>query len=337
LSRSVFLLATTLVAILGAPASRAEDGRAAAIVERFRDANAWRGHVMVAAHRGGWMEGGEIRLAENSLSSLQRAIDLGVEIVEADIQRTRDGEFVILHDETLDRTTTCKGEVAQQTLAQLGDCRLVVEGTGAVTGEGVPTLQAFLEAAKGRIMVNLDSKLGVESLAAMTAMARELGMSEQIVAKAYVDKPEQFEAARAVLSAMGPQGQFMPQLSDAVSRDLEPMRRAAVDLRPQAMELRNTHEAGLPPTPDGGLFFAMPARALAVRHDVHLWINTLYDDKTNGLRSGGRGDEMAIRAGLPGEVYGFWAEHGATLIQTDEPKAAIEWLAAHGYRIPYRE
>ena len=40
-------------------------------------------------------------------------------------------------------------------------------------------------------------------------------------------------------------------------------------------------------------------------------------------------------ASLPRETYGFWAERGATIIQTDEPQAAIDWLAANGYRVPY--
>ncbi|RWF98795.1 MAG: glycerophosphodiester phosphodiesterase, partial [Mesorhizobium sp.] len=33
----------------------------------------------------------------------------------------------------------------------------------------------------------------------------------------------------------------------------------------------------------------------------------------------------------------FWVDRGATIIQTDEPKAAIEWLAANGYRVPYMD
>lgn len=335
MTRSVRILAATVLVCLGASTAQAGDTRAASIIERFRHANEWRGHVMVVAHRGGWMENGEIRLAENSLSSLKRAIELGVEMVEVDVQRTSDGAFVVLHDETLERTTTCEGKVAEQALEQVRTCRLVIEGTGEETQETVPTLRAFLEAAKDRIMVNLDSKLGIESLSEMAAMARELGMSEQIVAKAYVDTPEQIEAARRVVEAMGPDAQFMPQLNDAVSKDLEPMRRAAVELRSEAMELRNTHELDGPLTEDGGLFFSMPARALAARHDFHLWINTLYDRRVPGLRSGGRGDEVAVEAKLPGEVYGFWAAQGATMIQTDEQDQAIEWLTRNGYRIPY--
>ena len=51
--------------------------------------------------------------------------------------------------------------------------------------------------------------------------------------------------------------------------------------------------------------------------------------------TGGRGDELATVASNPAETFGFWVDRGATIIQTDEPKAAIEWLTANGYRIPY--
>ena len=53
------------------------------------------------------------------------------------------------------------------------------------------------------------------------------------------------------------------------------------------------------------------------------------------MLSGGRGDELATPASMPGEAYGFWVDRGATIIQTDEPKAAIEWLEANGFRVPY--
>jgi glycerophosphoryl diester phosphodiesterase len=90
-------------------------------------------------------------------------------------------------------------------------------------------------------------------------------------------------------------------------------------------------------TPDGGPLFTARARAVAARGDWHLWVNTYaIVNRTGGMLSGGRGDELAV-AGLPQEVFGFWAEEGVTIIQTDEPEAAIRWLGANGYRIPYPE
>ena len=67
--------------------------------------------VMVVAHRGDW------RYAmENSLPAIENAIKMGVDIVEVDVQRTADGHIVLMHDETLDRTTTGKGRVDEWTL-----------------------------------------------------------------------------------------------------------------------------------------------------------------------------------------------------------------------------
>jgi glycerophosphoryl diester phosphodiesterase len=88
-----------------------------------------------------------------------------------------------MHDSWLDRTTTCKGEVVKRTLAELKTCRLVVEGTGAVTDETVSTLREMLTTTRDRILINIDNKLDVESLAGMIAVARDLGMAEQVIVK----------------------------------------------------------------------------------------------------------------------------------------------------------
>ncbi|MBE2894547.1 hypothetical protein [Spirabiliibacterium falconis] len=85
-----------------------------------------------------------------------------------------------------------------------------------------------------------------------------------------------------------------------------------------------------------GYFFSDKARELGKQYNTHFWVNTLYDpDGKAGLRSGGRGDEMAIFAKLPADVYGFWAEQGVTIFQTDEPEILLNWLDKNHYRIPY--
>lgn len=59
---------------------------------------------------------------ENTLLSLQAALDAGADGIESDLQLTADGVLILLHDETLDRTTNCTGPVASFTLAQLQGC-----------------------------------------------------------------------------------------------------------------------------------------------------------------------------------------------------------------------
>ena len=90
---------------------------------------------------------------ENTLAGLRRAAALGACWVEVDLRLTADGVPVLLHDATLERTTSGRGPLALTSLAELQ--RL---DTG--TGEPVPTLAAFLTAALGfGIGVNLELKV----------------------------------------------------------------------------------------------------------------------------------------------------------------------------------
>ena len=81
-----------LLAALPMPAA-AEQGRTSQILDRFENANRWRDHVMIVAHRGGWKENGVIRWAENSRAGVAYAIGLGVEMVELDVRMSSDGEW----------------------------------------------------------------------------------------------------------------------------------------------------------------------------------------------------------------------------------------------------
>jgi glycerophosphoryl diester phosphodiesterase len=84
----------------------------------------------IAAHRGG------ARLwPENSLTAFRGALGLGVDLVELDVHQTRDGEVVVLHDPTLERTTTGQGAIRDLPWADVA--RAVVRGT---TDERVPRL-----------------------------------------------------------------------------------------------------------------------------------------------------------------------------------------------------
>ena len=174
---------------------------------------------MVVAHRGGGMEAGETLYPENSIAAVEGSIALGAEIVEVDVRRSKDGQFVVMHDSWLDRTTTCKGEVLERTLAELKTCRLVVEGTGEVTDETVSTLREMLMATKDRILVNLDNKLDVESLAGMIAVARDLGMAEQVIVKENLWNAQRIATVKAAMDAIGGGFQFMPIIADDAVHD----------------------------------------------------------------------------------------------------------------------
>ena len=108
---------------------------------------------LFAAHRGG-----ALLWPENSLLAFRNALALGADFLELDVHLTRDGEVVVIHDATLERTTTGTDPVRERTLAELGAVRLKDRG-GAVLEEGVPTLdQVVALAAAGKRQILLEIK-----------------------------------------------------------------------------------------------------------------------------------------------------------------------------------
>jgi len=98
--------------------------------------------VQVAAHRGGaalW--------AENGLTAFRNALALGADYLELDTHLTADGEVMVIHDPTLDRTTTGRGAVSAVRLADLASVRLKARD-GSVTADTVPTLAQVLDTLK---------------------------------------------------------------------------------------------------------------------------------------------------------------------------------------------
>ena len=108
---------------------------------------------LFAAHRGG-----ALLWPENSPLAFRNALALGADFLELDVHLARDGEVVVIHDPTLDRTTTGAGPVRECTLAELGALRLK-DRSGAVTEERIPTLEQVVElAAAGKRQILLEIK-----------------------------------------------------------------------------------------------------------------------------------------------------------------------------------
>ncbi|MBM4284846.1 MAG: glycerophosphodiester phosphodiesterase [Deltaproteobacteria bacterium] len=80
---------------------------------------------------------------ENTLRSVARALDMGVAAVEVDVQLTRDGRLVVIHDETVDRTTNGAGWVRDLTFAQ-------VRELDAGQGERIPALEEVVDLVRSR-------------------------------------------------------------------------------------------------------------------------------------------------------------------------------------------
>lgn len=107
----------------------------------------------LSAHRGGPLK----NIPENSIAAFENTLKHGYAIMELDPRYTRDGAMVVHHDPTLSRTTTGKGAVTNQTLAELKQLRLK-DPDGNATDYQIPTLDEVLEWARGKTILILDQK-----------------------------------------------------------------------------------------------------------------------------------------------------------------------------------
>ena len=112
---------------------------------------------------------------ENTLPAFQQAIDAGADMIELDIRLTTDKQFVVIHDATLERTTTGCGIVENHTLSELQ--RL---DAGAWCGRGfsgtvLPSLDEALSLCQNRILVNVEVKTELQDDLSLTRLADLVG------------------------------------------------------------------------------------------------------------------------------------------------------------------
>ena len=96
---------------------------------------------------------------ENTMASFERAVALGADIIELDVRLCRSGEVVVIHDQTVDRTTDGRGAVLAFDLVELR--RLDAGGWfgPGFAGERIPTLAEVLDWATGRVLLDIELKL----------------------------------------------------------------------------------------------------------------------------------------------------------------------------------
>ncbi|WP_284165379.1 glycerophosphodiester phosphodiesterase family protein [Frigidibacter sp. SD6-1] len=309
--------------------------------ERFRDPNGTPGEVFVTAHRGDFLSCGKVVTAENSVRAVERARDLGVDMVEVDVHRIADGSLVVIHDRTLERTTDATGEVAALTRSDLRAIELVHPTTRAPLGCHIPSLEAVFAALGPQMMINVELKSGVELLTDVATLAERCGVSAQVTVKTNLRDGTDFTTIRKMIDACTAPVDVIPVIIDSAD-GFEGFERAVRILRPNCVECVVDYEFGADDgysllarrgmTLDGGVLFSPRARRLAVEHNVRLFVNTLYvNPVTNGNHQWNGGRSCELGRVVPDAVYGFWIAHGATVIQTDEAPFVLAWLRAAGF------
>lgn len=99
---------------------------------------------------------------ENTMLAFRKALEAGVDGIELDVQLSKDGEVVICHDETVDRTTNGKGEIRSLTLAELKELDASSIFAGQYGKNEIPTLREYFELVKDLpIETNVELKTGV--------------------------------------------------------------------------------------------------------------------------------------------------------------------------------
>jgi glycerophosphoryl diester phosphodiesterase len=135
--------------------------------------------VAVTAHRGL-----SLQAPENSMAAFRAAAEAGASYVELDVQRTRDGALVVIHDGDLMRVAGDPRKVRDLTLAEIQSLDIGTRRGPQYAGERVPTLAEVIDYARGRIRINVELKYNVpdRGLApAVVALLREQDFLGQVV------------------------------------------------------------------------------------------------------------------------------------------------------------
>ena len=256
------------------------------ISKEFHDPNSE--YVMVAAHRAS-----HINHPENSLSAIQHAVELGVDIIEVDVKVTIDSVVVLNHDRTINRTTNGTGNPEGYTWEELQKFRLKMPD-GTLTDEHLATFEDALKLVKGKAFIDIDIKTG--NLKPIVDVIKRTNTVSQVF---FFDND--YDALNEVLSMM-PDAMLMPRAYNLHMADS-----ALKIFNPQVIHIDNS-------------FYTQELTELIRSKKARIWINAL-----------GESDDL-IRKGTIDEAMNKLLRYKANIIQTDEPEMIIKYLKAKGLR-----
>jgi len=258
--------------------------------------------VNVVAHRGDWRNA-----PENSMLAFKNAAAMGVDVVELDLGRTKDGVLIIMHDQTIDRTTNGKGKPADYTLEALSKFGLR-NGLGRVTNNHIPVFKDVMLALKGKdVMVNLDKSYPYYQEA--YAILKETGTLKQAIFKAEVTYAELKEKYPTLIDNII----YMP----IVNLDNPDARKIITDylnnMKPFAFEMNFKADTSA----------ILKDNKFITKTGSTVWLNSLW-----ASLNAGHEDDLAVEQGNTKDSWDWLIAHGATFIQTDRPKQMLEYLRA---------
>lgn len=262
--------------------------------------NPERKQVLVAAHRGDWRNA-----PENSLQGLKNCIGMGVDIVELDLKKTKDGVLIIMHDQTIDRTTTGKGYPLDYTLDSLKKLFLR-KGNGVASNHRIPTFEEFLIGAKDKVIIDVDK--GYEYFDDVVKMLKKHHMEKQAILN--IDDNTYYNAVVTRFGKIDTSVIIMPIINYA---------------KPAAGKIVASYFA-YPNTIFQPVFKSDTVSLLTQldglkREKFGVWLNSLWPSL-----NGGHDDDRAVEENKPDETWGWLLKKGANIIQTDRPRELLNYL-----------
>ncbi len=260
--------------------------------------------VMVVAHRGDWRNA-----PENSVWAVKKAIEADVDMVEIDLKMTKDSVLILMHDRTIDRTTTGKGKPSDYTIAELKELYLR-DGAGHPTRMKIPTLEEILIITKGKVFLNLDQ--GFEYISLVLPLLEKYDMVDEVLFKGNTS----YEAFNEKYGDIKDEIIFMPIVRlERIGKEkaLEIIDDFVENYTPYGFEFTvgetEEHLIDFKPLRDKGLM---------------VWVNSLWYDH-NACHH----DDMALENP---NIYDWYIENNINVIQTDRIKELIEYLKRNGLK-----
>ncbi len=295
MKRVILLIGLMMIVSITTLAS--EPNRAELLRDKLLNGDA--SEVMVVAHRGDW------RYApENSIAAIEHSIAVGVDVVELDLQMSKDSVLFVIHDAKLDRTTTGKGKISDWTADSLRSLKLK-NGAGIRTMHTLPTLEEAMLTAKGRVLVNLDKADRYFDL--LMPVLEKTGTASQVIMKGAKSASEVDSLYGTYLDKVI----YMPVVNLDKDEARMLMQGYLTDLKPVAYELVYAS--------DDNLSYPLELKN-TLNGKALIWYNTLWD-----TLCGGHDDDRALSD--PEGAFGFLIDNlGARIIQTDRAELLLDYL-----------
>jgi glycerophosphoryl diester phosphodiesterase len=245
-----------------------------------------RKNIVVIAHRGAHQT-----VPENTLAALDRAIQLGVDYVEIDVRRTKDGALVIMHDASVNRMTNGKGKIEDLTLAEIRKLDIVRGRKSGAAVYKIPMFDEFLERAKGRMKIYVDHKKAPPS--EVLALIEKHGMlNDVVVYNASVKTLREYKKLAPKVWIMPDHPRSIDAI-EALAKDLKPETLDGAITDWNAAEVEAAHRAGCQVWVDNKTALDNPA---GIKQAVELGVDAIQTDNPEVVLNVLR--EMGLHAAL---------------------------------------